>query len=802
MKKVVLIVLSVFSLMTSVFAQVQTFMKVYGDLPADTTRAYKILPLPDTTFLIGGQWDNKAYIMKVDYDGSILNYFDISDTISGLSKVLDMLQLPNGEVVAVGECENCTPDSTDHVFAVRVDTALNLFNLRFFYGTSPTNSFTYGPSVAYGNGVLAVSMSKAGAGLNFEDVWVHSLDNNLNTLWDQTYHSCGNCGFDYAYDLTPTNTGFAMIVGNAFLDSVRMYHLSPTGAILWKKAHYNWDGISIGKLVASNGTIYLAGGVKGLPIDSLHFTAVISAFYESDGATKGFAIVNDSLINERFYDIQLSSGGTLLAGYTRNEPNLFGTYLVSRLYRIDTANFSVLGYVQIPNPNTITNMGVQSVVPFNADATEFASCGIRGFINRGFYYAHLPCKMKSTSLNATICQGETYNLAGVTYNSSGTYTATLVAANSCDSIVTLNLTVLPNSSSSINATICQGETYNLAGVTYNSSGTYTATLVAANGCDSVVTLNLAVLPNLSSSINATICQGETYNFGGVTYNSSGTYVATLTAANGCDSVVTLNLAVLPNLSSTVNAAICQGATYNFGGVTYSTSGTYSATFTAAGGCDSVVTLNLSVLPNLSSTTSANICQGETYSLGGVMYSTAGTYVATLTAASGCDSVVTLHLNVTGLDTTVTINSYNLNVPLQTGVAYQWISCADNQPVPGAISNSFSPTQSGAYKVAVTSGNCTDTSACHNVLATGIDHEFAESLRIYPQPAHDQFWLEMSTPYPAVELQLTDMQGRTVWQKNLQNEVVTIIPVSFLATGVYLLHVQTEGKYAVRKVLKQ
>ncbi|MDX2250484.1 MAG: T9SS type A sorting domain-containing protein [Bacteroidia bacterium] len=598
MKKVITLAYSVFFIATIGLSQSLTFMKVYGDLPADTTRAYKILSLSDTTFLIGGQWDNKGFIMHVDYDGTMLNYRAVSDSVVGISAVRDMVQLPNGDIIAVGECKDCAPtDTVDHVFALRLNTSLDILNLRLFYGTNP-NPLTYGPSLAYSNGVLAVSMTMAGIGFNFEDLLLHALDNQLNTIWSQIYNSCGNCGFEYAHDLAPTSAGFAMIVENVFTDSLRLFHLSTAGSVLWKQTYSISGGVSFGKMVAANGIIYVGAAIRGLPQDPAHYLAVISGIYESDGSSAGAAVINDSLIDERIMDIQLSSNGTLLAGYMRSEPNAFGTYQVSRIYRIDTANFSVLGYVQIPNPNDITNMGIRSVVPFNADGTEFASCGIRGFINRGFFYGNLPCKTKSDNVSATICDGETYFLGTVAYTDSGTYTATLTAAN------------------------------------------------------------------------------------------------------------------------------------------------------------------------------------------------------------GCDSVVTLNLYVTETDTTVTQATYTLSVPLQIGITYQWISCANNQPVPGAISHSFSPTQSGAYKVAVTSGNCADTSACHNVLATGIDNEFAESLRIYPQPAHDQFWLEMSTPYPAVELQLTDMQGRTVWQKNLQNEVVTTIPVSFLASGVYLLHVQAEGKYAVRKALKQ
>jgi uncharacterized protein YceK len=66
-----------------------------------------------------------------------------------------------------------------------------------------------------------------------------------------------------------------------------------------------------------------------------------------------------------------------------------------------------------------------------------------------------------------------------------------------------------------------------------------------NGCDSVVTLNLIVNPTRTGTINATICSNQTYNFNGVNRNTTGSYLDTFIAVNGCDSVVTLNLTVNP-----------------------------------------------------------------------------------------------------------------------------------------------------------------------------------------------------------------------------------------------------------------
>jgi hypothetical protein len=96
-------------------------------------------------------------------------------------------------------------------------------------------------------------------------------------------------------------------------------------------------------------------------------------------------------------------------------------------------------------------------------------------------------------LNEVICSGGGYFFAGAFLSISGTYTDTLTNAVDCDSVVTLNLTVNQPSASTISQTICAPNTYSFNGQSLATSGTYTATLTNAAGCDSVITLNLTVL---------------------------------------------------------------------------------------------------------------------------------------------------------------------------------------------------------------------------------------------------------------------------------------------------------------------
>jgi len=250
-----------------------------------------------------------------------------------------------------------------------------------------------------------------------------------------------------------------------------------------------------------------------------------------------------------------------------------------------------------------------------------------------------------TQLSAGICEGSHYIFQGDTLTESGTYNVVLTAANGCDSTVTLKLEVVPFFDVQIRASICDGASYIFGDDTLSLPGTYVDSLIATGGCDSTVTLTLKVLPNAGSSLVAGICTGSSYIFGGDTLTDHGIYVRHLTAANGCDSTVVLNLTVVDFFEVDVEASICAGETYVFDQDTLSASGVYVANLVAAGGCDSTVTLTLKVLPLQSGTDEASICAGDTLDYNGNSLTDAGVYEFILDGANGCDSTVTFTLKV-------------------------------------------------------------------------------------------------------------------------------------------------------------
>ena len=256
----------------------------------------------------------------------------------------------------------------------------------------------------------------------------------------------------------------------------------------------------------------------------------------------------------------------------------------------------------------------------------------------------------------SICYNESYDFYGDTLTESGTYIENLQTDKGCDSIITLNLTVFPHKIDTITAYTCYNVSYFDYGFEiYNptESDFYTNTEYDENNCDSTIVLHLIVRDQAATSLNATLCIGETYTENGfdVTATESGvfTYVQTLQAANGCDSTVTLTVTVNPGNDREIYDTICAGSTYSQFG--FDTLCANAGDFTMVRhdlntfGCDSTTTLYLTVFPTYTPIITSIICESGSYLFNGDTLTQSGTYTANLNSIHGCDSIVTLNLTV-------------------------------------------------------------------------------------------------------------------------------------------------------------
>jgi gliding motility-associated-like protein len=263
-----------------------------------------------------------------------------------------------------------------------------------------------------------------------------------------------------------------------------------------------------------------------------------------------------------------------------------------------------------------------------------------------FYTTNLSVRPTSTgSISQSICAGTSYFFNGLNLTLAGTYLDTFVNYVGCDSVITLDLTVRSVSTFTINQQICSGTSYFFNGDTLTAAGIYLDTFLNYTGCDSVLTLSLTIIPTTSGTLHSHICSNDSIFFNGVYLHSAGTYNDTLVNAAGCDSFLTLTLSILPISYGTLNITICNGQSYIFNGIGRTISGMYADTLTNITGCDSFLTLTLLVNPTSTSTQNIVLCSPATYSINGHSYSSTGVYSDTLRNFLSCDSVVTTRLTI-------------------------------------------------------------------------------------------------------------------------------------------------------------
>lgn len=218
------------------------------------------------------------------------------------------------------------------------------------------------------------------------------------------------------------------------------------------------------------------------------------------------------------------------------------------------------------------------------------------------------------------------------------------------------------------------------------------------------------------------------------------------------------------------------------------------------GCSNMDTVTITV--NLPSTnTIVESSCGDYLSAQGNTYTTTGMYDEIYVNAVGCDSTVTIDLTVNTIDLTVDVAN-SIYTALGTGT-YQWVDCADGyQAIAGETGQAFAPTANGDYAVIITDGPCVDTSACTAIFNVGLDEiSFTNSINAYPNPTTGKITIEMNDVQEGVLVELVNIAGQTILSENYYS--TSKIDLNLDApNGVYFVYVTSADKSAVIKVVKE
>lgn len=238
---------------------------------------------------------------------------------------------------------------------------------------------------------------------------------------------------------------------------------------------------------------------------------------------------------------------------------------------------------------------------------------------------------------------------------------------------------------------------------------------------------------------------------------------------------------------------CQA--YQWYGQTYTSSGTYSHTSAGQNGeCDTIRTLELQI--NTPAGEPEQVAACGPFSWNGTVYALSGTYTQLLPGSNNCDSLATLQLTVTTINTVVSLTGNTLTAQAQ-GLQYQWLNCNNNfEPISGATNRSYTPTASGNYAVMITDDACSDTSICVNVTITSIATFNDDFVLLYPNPTHEQVAIQSNLPMLNVEM--TDLGGKIM--KRFSANGSQLLLLETFEPGIYLIRVSTERGLAVKRLI--
>lgn len=304
---------------------------------------------------------------------------------------------------------------------------------------------------------------------------------------------------------------------------------------------------------------------------------------------------------------------------------------------------------------------------------------------------------------------------------------------------------------------------------------------------------LCCLPT-TSSLSATACESYTWTQNGQTYTNSGSYNDTLQNAAGCDSIITLNLTILSATTNTLNETACGSFTLN--GQTYTASGVYTQNLTNAAGCDSTLTLNLTINSATTSTMNETAC--GSFTLNGQTYTASGVYTQNLTNVAGCDSTLTLNLTINAMPVMTVTDNGNLTLSASSADSYQWFNCTTGAVIPGETTATLTVSQNGSYAVIGTNAQgCVDTSNCIVIDYISVEENAFEVVNVFPNPTIDvvQISFESNTALILVNNAL----GEQLQQLDVTSGAV--ISLKDYEAGIYFITIKTPLGVTLKRIVK-
>ena len=774
-----LIVIILFQFAKYTYSQSTTFHKYYGGVQEEY--GYAFTETLDGGFVVCGRtfssgvggWD--GYVIRLNADGDTLwtkSYGNIQ-----YDEIQDIDITSDGGFIVTGH--TWTTDWAGDIYLIKLDATGNIMWDQTYGGASGLSDKGYSVQETLDGGYI-ISGTTESYGAGGDDLYVIKTSSTGALQWTRTVGSSGTS--EAGREIQQTSDGGYIVTGytdgpSGFLD-VLLVKLSSSGLVQWSKVYggssYDFaysvqETIDNGFILGATTNSFGAGSWDAYLIKvSSNGSLQWSKTYGLGG--------EDRLQSVR----QTDNGGYILCG--RSNTFGFGDYDATLLKTDDFGNLQWAKSFGGPLEDQAWFVGEYST---------------GGFIVCGYAYS-----FGAGSRDLFMIKTDPNGISG------------------CNEISGNLVTNNPNTSSSSFGSFSSGGIVNTVPVIASATGTFVTVQ-----CDSV---DCQIASDFYTN-DTLICEGGTIIFtnnstgasayqwvlDGVpfsnsvntsnTYNTSGVSTMLLIATNGYCADSSVATIVIKNPSSGIDTQVaCDGFTWIDGNTYLNSTNTPTWILTNAVGCDSLVTLDLTITNSSSSSEDITSCDSYTWSADGNIYTSTGTYSTTLTNATGCDSVVTLNLTInTVLDIAISTNGISIEANNSNASSYVWLDCADNFTViNGQTSQSYTPLVSGYYAVQITENDCIDTTDCVSIHAVEIiNNSFRQELSLYPNPTDGSFTIDLGENNQSGLIIITDLRGRIISSKKYNTNQFLNIRLEEPA-GSYILFIASEDKQARIKLIKK
>lgn len=339
-----------------------------------------------------------------------------------------------------------------------------------------------------------------------------------------------------------------------------------------------------------------------------------------------------------------------------------------------------------------------------------------------------------------------------------------------------------------------------AGSLLSGVGTTTVTLTATDGGGNTAACTLIVTQTDQTPPVANCPASFTFAPVGLDCNPPVTWAA-VTATDNC--------------GATLAGSHASGDAFPVGATT--------VTYTATDGSGNTSSCSFTITvtpPNIMGTTTAsasNPCEGDTVTLTALaatsyLWSTGGTgqtlqvdttgwYWVDVTNSLGCTARDSILMTFAPLPQPA-INQVGPNVCTGSFATYQWFYNAS--AIPGGTSACTPYLGAGNYSVQVTDvSGCSASGGPVSMFAAGLNDPLSNTFAIYPIPAQDLLYLQLTRPvHTAGQILLYDISGKVVRNISFSRlDLLTELSLEGLADGSYFLQVQARGFSGMKKVVK-